>query len=162
MTSDETFEAQHGSPCAYYIALVSKSKTENRKTRLLFSFTNTIPNAIMLMRKNPRGVPMKRIRLVFAAMLVFLALSDALAEDARSALDAFDPVLNMIIAGLSGDEAIQESGEFNISMLQCALTAGTDPMNSYVARCPGCGATTKIYNTGDVCRYCGNPLIAKE
>ena len=27
-----------------------------------------------------------------------------------------------------------------------------------VARCPGCGATTKIYRNGDVCRYCGNPL----
>ncbi len=27
-----------------------------------------------------------------------------------------------------------------------------------VARCPGCGATTKIYKSGDVCRYCGNPL----
>ncbi len=26
------------------------------------------------------------------------------------------------------------------------------------ARCPGCGATTKIYRNGDVCRYCGNPL----
>lgn len=29
---------------------------------------------------------------------------------------------------------------------------------AYAARCPGCGATTKIYKTGDVCRYCGNPL----
>ena len=27
-----------------------------------------------------------------------------------------------------------------------------------VARCPGCGATTRIYHTGDRCRYCGNPL----
>ena len=27
-----------------------------------------------------------------------------------------------------------------------------------VARCPGCGATTRIYKRGDVCRYCGNPL----
>ena len=26
------------------------------------------------------------------------------------------------------------------------------------ARCPGCGAVTKIYRSGDVCRYCGNPL----
>ena len=26
------------------------------------------------------------------------------------------------------------------------------------ARCPGCGATTKIFKNGDVCRYCGNPL----
>ena len=32
----------------------------------------------------------------------------------------------------------------------------------YVARCPGCGATTAIYKTGDVCRYCGAPLIRKE
>ena len=29
-----------------------------------------------------------------------------------------------------------------------------------VARCPGCGATTKIYRNGDICRYCGNPLEA--
>jgi len=27
------------------------------------------------------------------------------------------------------------------------------------ARCPGCGATTKIYKNGDICRYCGNPLV---
>ena len=26
------------------------------------------------------------------------------------------------------------------------------------ARCPGCGATTRIYKDGDTCRYCGNPL----
>ncbi len=26
------------------------------------------------------------------------------------------------------------------------------------ARCPGCGATTKIFRNGDKCRYCGNPL----
>ena len=35
------------------------------------------------------------------------------------------------------------------------------PLSGYVARCPGCGATTKIYKTGDICRYCGNPLEAK-
>jgi len=29
---------------------------------------------------------------------------------------------------------------------------------AYAARCPGCGATTKIYKNGDICRYCGNPL----
>ena len=28
-----------------------------------------------------------------------------------------------------------------------------------IARCPGCGATTRIYRTGDKCRYCGNPLV---
>ena len=26
------------------------------------------------------------------------------------------------------------------------------------SRCPSCGATTKIYKPGDLCRYCGNPL----
>ncbi len=31
-----------------------------------------------------------------------------------------------------------------------------------VARCPGCGATTRIYKSGDVCRYCGNPLDAGD
>jgi len=31
-----------------------------------------------------------------------------------------------------------------------------------VARCPGCGATTRIYRTGDRCRYCGNPLVREE
>lgn len=36
------------------------------------------------------------------------------------------------------------------------------PATPYVARCPGCGATTNIYKTGDTCRYCGNPLEAKE
>ena len=33
---------------------------------------------------------------------------------------------------------------------------------AFAARCPGCGATTKIYKTGDCCRYCGNPLVIKE
>ena len=34
---------------------------------------------------------------------------------------------------------------------------------AYAARCPGCGATTGIYRSGDKCRYCGNPLeIRKE
>ena len=28
----------------------------------------------------------------------------------------------------------------------------------YAARCPGCGATTRIRKTGGTCRYCGNPL----
>ena len=31
-------------------------------------------------------------------------------------------------------------------------------MEAFAARCPGCGATTKIFKTGDTCRYCGNPL----
>lgn len=55
-------------------------------------------------------------------------------------------------------------GYVNVQTMELVLNTvqGTDPMNAYVARCPGCGATTKIYNTGDVCRYCGNPLIAKE
>ena len=30
---------------------------------------------------------------------------------------------------------------------------------AYAAKCPGCGATTTIYKSGDVCRYCGNPLM---
>ena len=34
-----------------------------------------------------------------------------------------------------------------------------DSINTaYAARCPGCGATTRIYKNGDTCRYCGNPL----
>ena len=31
--------------------------------------------------------------------------------------------------------------------------------SAYAARCPGCGATTKIFRNGDVCRYCGNALM---
>ena len=31
----------------------------------------------------------------------------------------------------------------------------------YVARCPGCGAATAIFRTGDACRYCGAPLVRK-
>ena len=34
-----------------------------------------------------------------------------------------------------------------------------DQSEGSVARCPGCGATTRIYRTGDKCRYCGNPLV---
>ncbi len=33
---------------------------------------------------------------------------------------------------------------------------------AFAARCPGCGATTKIFKTGDCCRYCGNPLVFGE
>ena len=33
-----------------------------------------------------------------------------------------------------------------------------DAAEPCAARCPGCGATTRIYRNGDVCRYCGNPL----
>ena len=33
---------------------------------------------------------------------------------------------------------------------------------AFAARCPGCGATTKIFKTGDTCRYCGNPLVFGE
>ena len=33
---------------------------------------------------------------------------------------------------------------------------------AFAARCPGCGATTRIYKTGDACRYCGNPLTAGD
>ena len=29
------------------------------------------------------------------------------------------------------------------------------------ARCPACGATTRIYKNGDACRYCGNPLTVR-
>ena len=31
-----------------------------------------------------------------------------------------------------------------------------------VEHCPGCGATTAISRTGDVCRYCGAPLVRKN
>ena len=73
---------------------------------------------------------MKKKRIGFAVLLALLVLSGAYAEDTRLALEAFDPVLDMVIAGLSGDETVQESDEFNISMLQCALTDGKDPMKS--------------------------------
>ena len=33
---------------------------------------------------------------------------------------------------------------------------------AYAARCPGCGATTGIYRSGDKCRYCGNPLEIRK
>lgn len=33
---------------------------------------------------------------------------------------------------------------------------------AYAAKCPGCGATTKIFKNGDICRYCGNPLVIGE
>ena len=38
----------------------------------------------------------------------------------------------------------------------------TTPGAAFAARCPGCGATTKIYQNGDLCRYCGNPLTTGE
>ena len=33
---------------------------------------------------------------------------------------------------------------------------------AYVARCPGCGAAARVYRSGDLCRYCGTPLTARE
>ena len=45
----------------------------------------------------------------------------------------------------------------------CDKLVLNDRINTaYVARCPGCGATTKIYHTGDTCRYCDNPLIRRN
>ena len=38
----------------------------------------------------------------------------------------------------------------------------TDDGGTYAAICPGCGAKTTIYKTGDCCQYCGNPLIAHK
>ena len=37
-----------------------------------------------------------------------------------------------------------------------------DSATGYAARCPGCGATTKIFKDGDICRYCGNPLMVEQ
>ena len=33
------------------------------------------------------------------------------------------------------------------------------PEEAVAARCPACGATSRIYRTGGSCRYCGNPLL---
>ena len=37
-----------------------------------------------------------------------------------------------------------------------------DPEDAFAAKCPGCGATTKIYRAGGICRYCGNPLVIRD
>lgn len=37
-----------------------------------------------------------------------------------------------------------------------------DSVCACAARCPGCGATTRIYRNGDKCRYCGNPLMMEN
>ena len=50
-------------------------------------------------------------------------------------------------------------GHMDLSTRRLALDTGE---GQYVARCPGCGATTAIYKTGDACRYCGAPLVKKE
>ena len=38
----------------------------------------------------------------------------------------------------------------------------TEGGGAYAAKCPGCGAKTTIYKTGDCCRYCGIPLVVRE
>lgn len=38
----------------------------------------------------------------------------------------------------------------------------TSVATPYAARCSGCGATTRIFKAGDVCRYCGNPLSVRS
>lgn len=37
-----------------------------------------------------------------------------------------------------------------------------EAQSACAAKCPGCGATTKIFKNGDICRYCGNPLMKEE
>ena len=49
-------------------------------------------------------------------------------------------------------------GHMDFQSRRLALDTGE---GQYVARCPGCGATTAIYRTGDKCRYCGSPLVRK-
>ncbi len=49
-------------------------------------------------------------------------------------------------------------GHVDLQERRLALETGGE---QYVARCPGCGATTAIYRTGDACRYCGAPLVKK-
>ena len=47
-------------------------------------------------------------------------------------------------------------GRVDIGRDRMVLNSGGE---AYAARCPGCGATTKILKTGEICRYCGNPLV---
>ena len=53
-------------------------------------------------------------------------------------------------------------GYFRQADLQNDRMVFTPVQAAYAARCPGCGATTKIYRDGDVCRYCGNPLAVRN
>ncbi len=51
------------------------------------------------------------------------------------------------------------SGHINFSMQRMDLDPG---LGLSVEHCPGCGATTAISHTGDVCRYCGAPLVRTD
>ena len=73
---------------------------------------------------------MKKLWMPLSALLVILGLCAAAAGEDQGALSAYDPVLDRIAAGLMGDEAVQQAEDFNISMLQNAVTAGLDPMRA--------------------------------
>ena len=47
------------------------------------------------------------------------------------------------------------NGHINFKAQRMELASGRGVS---VEHCPGCGATTAIHSTGDVCRYCGTPL----
>lgn len=51
------------------------------------------------------------------------------------------------------------SGHINFNTRRMELGQGK---GLSVEQCPGCGATTAISSTGDVCRYCGTPLRRTE
>lgn len=56
-------------------------------------------------------------------------------------------------------QAMCRRGYFNGHINYKAQRMELEPeLGLSVEHCPGCGATTAIGNTGDVCRYCGAPL----
>lgn len=73
---------------------------------------------------------MKRTLFLLVVFIALQNLSGFCEESRREVLSAYDSILDMVIDGLSGNEEIQETNDFNASMVQCALSAGTDPMKS--------------------------------
>ncbi len=51
------------------------------------------------------------------------------------------------------------NGHINFMTKRMEMNTGED---FSVEHCPGCGAATAIIRTGDVCRYCGAPLVRKN
>lgn len=69
-------------------------------------------------------------RFVILLFLSVLLLNAATGAPAESAEKMYAPILDLYVRGLSGDEAVIESDDFNFSAWQCFITADVDPLAS--------------------------------
>ena len=74
---------------------------------------------------------MKKTLLLFLVLCCAVSAPCLSLAEAQAQTEAYSPVLDMYIAGLSGDEAVQELDEFNISCLLCPMyDEAPDPLQT--------------------------------